>query len=144
MLPYEDLPSQSFKICQSFCKFFDLYGQTVNLYINKKPKFYSTCSGIISIGIIFLITYTFTGFISSWLAKEKMVIIPSSVSYSVNELLSRNETDAYEFSYQNYYIYFTVYAYLSNGTELRNSQLLQYFTYNFSYWGTDHIPPPCI
>ena len=79
------------KNLQRLFKFFDLYGQNVNLLIDKKPKFYTTCSGFISMVVISFIIVTFIGFIDSWLNNEKMTLIPSSISYSVLDLLLENK-----------------------------------------------------
>ena len=130
------------KAVQNTCKLFDLYGQNVNLFINKKPKFYSTFSGIMSIGVIFIIIYAFQGFISSWVNREKMVVISSSISLGVSELLTSNKTYAYEFDYTNYYVYFIVEAFLPNGTLLRNEALSKYVTYNYTYFSNDFIYEP--
>ena len=125
---------QIFKNLRKAFKFFDLYGQNVNLFIDKKPKFYSTFSGIMSIFIIAIILYTFTGFISSWLNKEKMNLIPSSVSYSVNELMMKNQDYEYLFNYENYYIYWGITANLPNGTIFHTIDLKKYYTYKISYY----------
>ena len=105
------------KATKNVFKMFDLYGQNVNLFINKKSKFHSTASGFISIGIIFVIIYAFAQFIASWLNGEKMTIIPSAISYSIAEILAKNMTFAYDFDYHNYYLYFVFYATLPNGTD---------------------------
>ena len=115
------------------CKFFDLYGQNVNLFIDKKSKLYTTFSGIISIAVLGLIIYTFTGFITSWLNKEKMTLIPSSISYSSIELLTINQNHEYEFNFQNYYIYWVITAILPDGTALGTQDLKSYFSYNVTY-----------
>ena len=101
-----------------FLKFFDLYGQNVNLFIDKKPKFYTTCSGLISMAVIAFIIFTFIGFINSWLNNEKMTPIPSSISKSVLELLSENKNYEYDFGYQNYPFYWSFFSVLPNGTQI--------------------------
>ena len=121
------------KILQNFFKFFDLYGQNVNFFINKKPKFYSTCSGIISMGVIAIIIFTFSGFIESWRNNERMSPIPASFSYSAMELLSKNQNYEYDFNYQNYYIYWYISATLPNNTFLTTTDLFMYYTYNVTY-----------
>ena len=118
-----------------FCKFFDLYG----LFIKKKPKFYTTCSGIISICVISIIISTFSSFISSWLNKEKMTIIPSSISYSSVELLARNQNYEYDFNYQNYYIYWVITAILPNGTAMNTQQLKNYYNYAVIYRSVTNV-----
>ena len=128
------------KILQHIFKFFDLYGQNVNLYINKKPKFYSACSGIISMGVIVIIIFTFIGFIDSWLNNEKMTAIQSSFSYSAMELLSKNQNYEYDFNYKNYYIYWSFWAALPNGTTLVVKDLIKYYTYNVTYLNENYIP----
>lgn len=115
------------------CKFFDLYGQNVNLFIDKKSKLYTTFSGLISIAVIGLIIYTFTGFITSWLNKEKMTLIPSSISYSTIELLTINQNYEYEFNFKNYYIYWVITAILPDGTAFNTQDLKSYFSYNVTY-----------
>ena len=121
------------KNLKQFFKFFDLYGQNVNLFIDKKPKFYTTCSGIISMAVIFFIIFTFMGFINSWLNKENLTPIPSSISYSVLQLLSENKNYEYEFGYKNYPFYWSFYSDLPNGTELEIQDLQTYFTFNVTY-----------
>lgn len=130
--------SSLIKILQFF-KFFDLYGQNVNLFINKRPKFYSTCSGIISMGVIVIVIFTFVGFINSWLNNEKMTAISSSFSYSTGELLSKNQNYEYDFNYQNYYIYWGFYATLPNGTFIITKDYMSYFTYNVTYLNENSI-----
>ena len=131
--------SSAVNILQRFFMFFDLYGQNVNLFINKKPKFYSTCSGIISMGVIGIIIFTFVGFINSWLNNEKMTAIPSSFSYSTGEILSKNQNYEYYFNYQNYYIYWFLSAALPNGTFLTTKDFKGYFTYNVTYLDENSI-----
>lgn len=114
---------------QRVFKFFDLYGQNVNLYINKKPKFFTTFSGLLSMVIIAIIIYTFTGSITSWINNEKMTPIPASTSYSVSELLSKNVNFEYEFNYQNYYIYWAIMATFPDGKFLTTVDLKNYYTY---------------
>ena len=118
---------------QQIFKFFDLYGQNVNLFINKKPKFYTTCSGLMSMGVLALIIFTFAGFINSWLNNEKMTPIPASFSYSTSELLSKNQNFDYEFTYKNYAIYWFISATLPNGSFLATKDLSNYYTYNVTY-----------
>ena len=118
---------------------FDLYGQNVNLFINRKPKFYTTLGGLVSICVILLIAYIFYGFILSWLKYEKMTIIPSLISNSVNELLAKNQTFEYNFNYQNYYIYWIISAVLPDGTILRTSHLKNYFNYSISYMSKEYV-----
>jgi len=130
------------KNIKGFLKFFDLYGQNANLYIEKKPKFYSTCSGFLSLVIIFLIAYTFSGIINSWINKEKMTVITSSISLTITQLLEKNEKFEYEFDYKNYYIYFVIRAILPNGTSLFNEELAKYVTYNYSYFNADQLTYP--
>ena len=100
------------KAVKNVCKFFDLYGQNVNLFISKKPKFNSTFSGLISLGVIFVIGYAFAQFLISWINGGKMTIIPSAISWSISELLAENRTISFDFDYSNYYVYFVVTAYL--------------------------------
>lgn len=127
------------KKLQRSIKLFDLYGQNVNLFINKKPKFYTTLGGLVSICVIFLIAYIFYGFIFSWLNYEKMTLIPSLISNSVNELLAKNQTFEYNFNYQNYYIYWIITAVLPDGTILRTSNLQKYFNYSITYMSKNYV-----
>ena len=127
------------KKMQRSIKLFDLYGQNVNLFINRKPKFYTTLGGLVSICVILLIAYIFYGFILSWLKYEKMTIIPSLISNSVNELLAKNQTFEYNFNYQNYYIYWIISAVLPDGTILRTSHLKNYFNYSISYMSKEYV-----
>ena len=120
-------------------KFFDLYGQSVTLYISKKPKFSTICSGIISMGVIVIIIITFTQFISSWLNNEKMTPIPSSISYSSVELLAKNQTFEYEFNYENYDIYWYMAANPQNGTFLATKDLKKFYSYEVSYLDESNI-----
>ena len=62
-----------------------------------------------------------------------MTPIPASVNYSVIELLSKNQNYEYEFSYQNYDIYWSIFALLPNGTDIELPSLKNYFTYNITY-----------
>ena len=125
--------SSLIKNFQRFFKLFDLYGQNVNLLINKKPKFNTTFSGVISMGVIAIICFTFTGFITSWLNNEKMTLISSSISYSSLELLSDNQNYEYWFGYKNYAIYWSFYTVLPNGKQIEIPDLHSYFTYNVTY-----------
>ena len=90
------------KILKKFLKFFDLYGQNVNLYVDKNQKFYSACSGFFSILIILLLLYIFAGVIISWVNKEKVTVITSSINYGVSQLLGRNQNDEYELNFKNF------------------------------------------
>ena len=119
------------KTTRTLLKYFDIYGQNVNLYINKSPKLRSACSGLISLAIIVMISYTLIGVILSWMNREKMRVITSELSLSISQILDKNENYKYELSYNNYNIYFSVRAFLPNGTTLINQQLRKYFTYNF-------------
>ena len=121
------------KILKKFLKFFDLYGQNVNLYVDKNQKFYSACSGFFSILIILLLLYIFAGVIISWVNKEKVTVITSSINYGVSQLLGRNQNDEYELNFKNFNVYFMVRAILPNGSALVNEQLSRYVTYNFTY-----------
>lgn len=125
------------KALKNACKLFDLYSQNVNLYISKKPKFNSTFSGIISLGVIFLIGFAFSQFLISWINGSKMTIIPSAISWSISEILAKNMTISFDFDYQNYYVYFVVTAYLPNGTTLLTKDLEKFVSYNFTYFTTD-------
>ena len=131
-----------FRAIKNTFKLFDLYGQNVNLFINTKPKFYSSFSGVISLGVIFIIVYSLFVFTNSWLNKEKMSVISSSISLSVNEILNSNQTYPYEFSYKNYYPYFVVQVVLPNGSFYINDQLKQYFTFNFTYYSLNFTNEP--
>lgn len=119
------------KTTRTIFKCFDIYGQNVNLYINKSPKLRSACSGLISLAIIVLISYTLMGVIVSWMNLEKMRVITSELSLSVSQILDQNENYKYELSFTNYNLYFSVRAFLPNGTVLINQQLQNYFSYNF-------------
>ena len=121
------------KSLKTIIKYFDLYGQNVNLYVNKEPKFHSSCSGIASIGIIFLMIYVLTGILTSWMNYERLNVITSSMSWSVSQLLKVNQKQEYELNYNNYDVYFMVRAFLPNGTSLFNDQLKKYVTYSYSY-----------
>ena len=121
------------KTLRHICKFFDLYGQNVNLFFDKKPRYYTTCSGLISMAVIVIIIYTFGEFIQSWLNKEKITFIPSTINYSVIELLAKNQNYEYKFNYQNYYIYWVISASLPNGSSFGTNDLKNYFTYKISY-----------
>ena len=125
------------KKTQNFFKLFDLYGQNVNLYISKKTKLHSTFSGFISIGVVLIILYAFSVFLDSWLNGGKMTVIPSAISYSISELLAKNETISFEFDYRNYYVYFVITANLPNGTTLLTKSLLSYVTYNYTYFSVE-------
>ena len=130
------MPSSKYfivKTMQRTLRFFDLYGQTINFFIKKKTQFYSAFSGLIRIGVIVIIIFTFTGFISSWVNKEKMIVIPSSISYSVGELLTKNESYEYQFDYKNYYIYWVIAADFPDGTSLVTEELKNYFSYSIRY-----------
>ena len=119
-------------------RFFDLYGHKVDLFFDKKSKFYSSCSGILSLVIIFLIFYIFNGIVLSWINKEKMNLIPSAVNLSVIELLAKNQSYEYTFDYENYYFYIVIRGYLNNGRALTNLQLRRHLTFNFSYVNQNH------
>ena len=121
------------KIIKKFLRFFDLYGQNVNLYVDKSQKFYSACSGFFSILIILLLLYIFAEVIISWVNKEKVTVITSSINYGVSQLLARNQNDEYELNFKNFNVYFMVRAILPNGSSLVNEQLSRYVTYNFTY-----------
>ena len=111
-------------------KFFDMYGQNVNLLIDKKPKFYTPFSGLISMAVISIILLTFTGYISSWINNEKITPIPSSNSYRSLELLAQNQIYEYEFNYENYAIYWVISATLPDGTYFGTNDLKNYYTYH--------------
>ena len=121
------------------CKFFDLYGQNVNLLIEKKPRFHTTFSGIISMAVLMIIIYNFTGFISSWMNKEKMTVIPSGNSFSVLEILAKNQSYEYELDFKNYYIYWVVTAEFPDGTSLRTPDLKNYLNFVVNYCSTDYV-----
>ena len=125
------------KTSKNIIKCFDLYGQNVNLYISKKTKLYSTFSGLISIGVVLIILYAFSVFINTWLNGGKMTVIPSAISYSIHDLLAKNETISYDFDYHNYYVYFLILANLPNGTQLITNDLLSFVSYNFTYFSID-------
>ena len=127
------------KNLRRFFKFFDLYGQNVTLFINKKPKFHTTCSGFISMGVISFVMFTFMGFINSWLNMEKITPIPSSLSKSVLELLSENKTYEYELGYKNYPFYWSFSSYFPDGTDYEIPDLNNYFTYNVTFSDDDTI-----
>ena len=136
------------KNLQQFFKFFDLYGQNVNLFINKKPKFYTPFSGLISMAVISIILLTFTGYISSWINNEKITPIPSSNSYSSLELLAQNQIYEYEFNYENYAIYWVISATLPDGTYFGTNDLKNYYTYHIikgdEYFNREElISEPC-
>ena len=113
--------------------FFDLYGQTANFYFKKQPKFQSASSGLMSMGVIALVIYSFIGYINSWVQKEKMTLITSAISYSATEVLTKNLTFDYNVNSQTYYIYWALTANLPNGTILHAPQLKPYFSYKVSY-----------
>ena len=125
------------KSLKNACKFFDIYGQNVNLFINKKPKFYSSFSGLLSIGVIFIVSYLFVQFMISWFDGGKMTVITSSISLSISELLDQNKTLSYDFNYQNYYVYFVIVANLPNGSYFLTKDLEKFVSYNFTYYSIE-------
>ena len=97
-------------------KFFDLYGQNINLMISKQKKFCTVGSGIISIIIIVLIFEYYKSLISSWINRENMTLIPSEVSHSITELLAKNQSLIYQLDYTNYYVFFAMRVRLPDGS----------------------------
>ena len=92
-----------------------------------------------SIFVIVLLSSNSIGFIESWINKQKMTLIPSSISYSVTEFLSNNKNFEFEFNYQNYYIYWFISATLPDGTYLTTQELQKYFSYNVTYWTENYL-----
>ena len=119
------------KICK-FLRYFDLYGQSINLFVSKKKKFCTVGSGIISIIIIVLIFEDYKSLISSWLNHENMTLIPSEVSHSITELLAKKESISYQLDYTNYYVFFAMRVGLPDGSFVQ-PDLRRYVTSDFSY-----------
>lgn len=120
---------------KKYLKFFDLYGQTVNLYIEKSTKFKSQFGGFLSIGILFFISYCIFGVLISWAKNEKITVITSESKYSVNELLRANKNHEYELNYRNFYPYFVIRADLPEGT-IYTQKMMKYFSFDFTYSDT--------
>lgn len=124
---------------QHYLSSFDIYGQEVNLTINGRHKFRTSFGGLSTIVLIVLITHIFSDFFDSWLKKEKMTIIPSSISYNSMDLLAANKNYSYQFNYQNYGVYWMITAELPNRSVLQMPNLTNYFTYKVIYWSEAYV-----
>ena len=120
------------KICK-FLRYFDLYGQSINLFVSKKKKFCTAGSGCISILIIILIFQYYKTLISSWVNRQNMTLIPSEISLSVTDLLARNASYNYTFDYTNYYLYFAIRGLSPEGKFIGNKDITKYLSTSFSY-----------
>lgn len=121
------------KKIKRFFRFFDLYGQNVNLYINKSSKFKSWFSGLISLGILIFICYFFAPILKTWMNQQTLITIPATVNYSVKQLIQENKPYEYDISYKNFYVNFIIKALLPNGTTLINEELKSYITFRYVY-----------
>lgn len=124
----------------SFLKKFDLYGYPVELRINGQKRCRSRFSGFLSLLISAIILYLLANNIKQWQNGKNFKIIPSTISYSIPQLLLKNKTLSYELSHSNFEIYFTMMAAFPNGTHYNWSSLSRYFTQKVIYVNSESIP----
>ena len=102
---------------ETFILKLDIYGHRIDFYINSQPLVKSKFGAFFSVLIICFSLYLFANNYLAWLNNENLQTISSSQSYSVNELLNKNESFIYNFDYTNYNVYFVIMADFGNGSE---------------------------
>lgn len=117
----------------TFLTYFDLYGIGINLYIDRKLLVKSRIGGITSIIVVVIAFYSLSLNLASWQNIQNLKIISSSQSTTPAQLLQNNVTSSYIFDSKNFYVYFTVYATLGNGTMLEYYDLDRYVTQKIIY-----------
>ena len=120
------------KLSNSFAQF-DMYGHKVDLYINKQKTIKSKFGACITLCVFAWCFYLCLVTFLAWTNNENFQTIYSTRSFSVQDMLAKNETQEYIFNYEIYNIYFALYASLLNGTNIPFSQLERYLVKKFFY-----------
>ena len=124
-------------------KFLDMYGFPIELYLKESRNFKSNSGALITIIVILLAILSFFSQIDSWLNAEKCTPIYSMENHSVRNILDQNLTIQYTLQNENYNIYFSVNAILSEKT-LGYKDLSKYLIIEYKYSKTgndvDFVP----
>ena len=95
------------KVLSSF-KTIDIFGNKMDLYLEKQNTVKSNFGAIVTLFIIGICLYMFILNIFAWSDLTNLQIIPSSISLSPAGLASQNKSMEYQFDYQNYNLYFAL------------------------------------
>ena len=105
------------KLSNSFAQF-DMYGHKVDLYINKQKTIKSKFGACITLCVFALCFYLFLVNFLAWTNNENFQTIYSTRSFSVQEMIAKNETQEYIFNYENYGIYVSLSANFIDGSSI--------------------------
>ena len=114
-------------------KFLDMFGIPIHLYYNEKRKYKSYIGALVSLLILIFSFYLFVSVLIGWARIENSTTVYSTENYSVQTLLNQNRSIEYVFDKDNFYIYFSIYAPLSNGTDLTLKELSRYIDFQLLY-----------
>jgi hypothetical protein len=116
-----------------FLRYFDMFGVPIKLNLKKKPEYRSIFGALISIAMRIAGFYFLLKLIISWFLLEVSTVIFSTENESVISILNQNKSVEYILDYQNYNIYFSVWAELSDSSQLNYKQLSRYLTIEYQY-----------
>lgn len=121
------------KLILEYFKKFDMYGRRIDVYINSSTMVRSKFGAFVSIVIICVCFFIFINNFLAWSKNQNLQIIPSTQSYTIQEILKNNQTFEYTLDYSNYNIYFLISAILPDGTTLYYDDLKKYFVQKMYY-----------
>ena len=126
----------------NYASSFDLFGQRVELLVDKQKMVKSRFGALITIAIITVSCLLFVTNVLSAINLENLTMISSVQVSSARQIINKNESNFYAFNNDNYYAYFSYYVFLPNGTLLNMDQLGRYVQQSFWYFDIDSVLSP--
>lgn len=111
---------------KKYMNMFDMYGHRIDVYIDSRQKVKSKFGAFISISIFALCFFIFATNFLKWYNIENLKTIPSTKSFTVQELLSKNQSYEYDLDFSNFYFYTKIFLNLENGTKINDDDIPRY------------------
>lgn len=126
----------------NYASSFDLFGQRVELLVNKQKMVKSRFGALITLAIITVSCLLFVTNVLSAINLENLTLISSVQVSSARQIINKNESNVYVFNNDNYYPYFSYYVFFENGTFLNMDQLGRYVQQSFWFFDRDGVVSP--
>ena len=121
-----------------YYKNIDIFGQKVELYIDKQTVVKSNFGASLTIILFLICSYLLAENFIVWAHTENLQIISSSLEYNIGDLAaSEKHYRNYTLDYQNYYIQFSLMSLIPNAPMISLKVLDKYFTQKFVYYEAD-------